>query len=252
MLLPHSSCKAVNTHALSSSSSGTRVWRAAPREGVLPTCQSVQRPGRVAAGCIPTTAGAAAAPVTWSNSSCKPRQRTRQSITCAALDTQSNGAAAGAVEQPPLSANGSSNNSSSSNGENGSSSGSSGSSAASFVSSSGSYDSSDTATISTLIAESEATASASEDSSGGNSSSSPGTAVLACEDAALSPSDSADDLCAVDEIDTPESLTDLNYSGRGGPAPDMRRVNFTLGTWAEDEDPFSSWWKNRCEPWCEL
>jgi hypothetical protein len=54
-------------------------------------------------------------------------------------------------------------------------------------------------------------------------------------------------MCAVDEFDTPESLTDLNYSGRGGPAPDMRRVNFTLGTWAEDEDPFTSWWKNRCE-----
>ncbi|WIA38514.1 hypothetical protein OEZ86_001836 [Tetradesmus obliquus] len=34
-------------------------------------------------------------------------------------------------------------------------------------------------------------------------------------------------------------------SSRSGPAPDVRRVNFTLGTWVEDEDPFTSWWKNR-------
>jgi hypothetical protein len=166
-------------------------------------------------------------------------------VLCSALDTQSNGAA-GAVGQPPASTNGST---SSSNGEHGSSGGSSSTATASFVSSSGSYDSSDAATISTLIAESEATESGAADGSSGSSSSgssSPGAAVLACENAVLSPSDSADDLCAVDELDTPEGLTDLNYSGRSGPAPDMRRVNFTLGTWAEDEDPFSSWWKNRC------
>jgi hypothetical protein len=207
----------------------------------------LQRPSRVSAGCSQTTATAVLLPGKQHclSSRASLRQWQRQPVACSALDTQSNGAA-GAVEQPPPSGNGSS----SSNGEHGSSScGSSSAATASFVSSSGSYDTSDAAAISTLIAESEATESGAADGSSSSSSSgssSPGAAVLACEDAALSPSDSADDLCAVDELDTPEGLTDLNYSGRNGPAPDLRRVNFTLGTWAEDEDPFSSWWKNRC------
>jgi hypothetical protein len=53
----------------------------------------------------------------------------------------------------------------------------------------------------------------------------------------------------VDELDTPEALTDVQYSA---PSPGSRRYSssYTPGTYqGEDEeegqDPFFAWWKNR-------
>lgn len=63
-------------------------------------------------------------------------------------------------------------------------------------------------------------------------------------------SESPDVLCQVDELDTPEALTDVQYSAP--PSPGTRRYSssYTPGTWqGEDEeepsDPYMAWWKNR-------
>eukprot|EP00878_Enallax_costatus_P014507 GHUV01015174.1.p1 GENE.GHUV01015174.1~~GHUV01015174.1.p1 ORF type:complete len:413 (+),score=124.29 GHUV01015174.1:375-1613(+) len=115
----------------------------------------------------------------------------------------------------------------------------------SLSSSNGSLDATDTAATTTSAA---ATASAAVLGAGPNSSVPAETAVLASEGSALSPSDSADDLCAVDEVDTPEALTDLNYTAPPSPGADRRyKSGYVPGTWEEGDevDPFLSWWKNR-------
>jgi hypothetical protein len=59
------------------------------------------------------------------------------------------------------------------------------------------------------------------------------------------------ELCQVDELDTPEGLSDMQYSA---PSPTGRRYSssYTPGTWQgdeEDEQPdpstYMAWWKNR-------
>lgn len=67
--------------------------------------------------------------------------------------------------------------------------------------------------------------------------------------AAAVSAESPDVLCQVDELDTPEALTDVQYSA---PSPSSRRFSsaYTPGTWqGEDEDEPQdaafAWWKNR-------
>lgn len=88
-------------------------------------------------------------------------------------------------------------------------------------SSSSSSDSGDAAAVSTLVAAVESPTGDSAPA-GSSASISAETAVLAAEGSTLSPSDSADDLCQVDEVDTPEGLTDLNYAAPSTPTQQRR------------------------------
>lgn len=95
--------------------------------------------------------------------------------------------------------------------------------------SSSSFDANDAAAVSTLVAEAETHHG---DSAGASASIPDETAVLACDDSGLSPSDSADDLCQVDEVDTPEGLTDLNYAAPSSPSGERRyRSGYVPGRW---------------------
>jgi hypothetical protein len=68
--------------------------------------------------------------------------------------------------------------------------------------------------------------------------------------AAAAGAESPDMLCQVDELDTPEALTDVQYSA---PSPSSRRFSssYTPGTWQgeDEEEPqeavMFAWWKNR-------
>lgn len=86
-----------------------------------------------------------------------------------------------------------------------------------------------------------------------DASASPAASMADAEEgpgASTATAESPDLLCQVDELDTPEALTDVQYSA---PSPSSKRYNsssYTPGTYqGEDEDepqdPYFAWWKNR-------
>jgi hypothetical protein len=88
------------------------------------------------------------------------------------------------------------------------------------------------ATAAAAVAESNAIAAAAASAHSGPET----AAVMSSADAAvLERSTSSDDLCQVDELDTPEALTDVDYSPQSPPGSptDRRRYlqPYTPGTW---------------------